>query len=155
MSVSRTNASFGCPKDVRFQCTRCAICCGDTESRMRHVLLLRGDAEAISRSVLKPVEAFATEVKGHEPYVYEMRKTDEEGKCFFLEGRNCGVYELRPLVCRFYPFELVTLKDGKHKFLCTEECPGIGKGTKLTTAFFENLFNRASAQLGTKKPREI
>lgn len=152
--TSRAKPGFNYPRDVRFQCTRCALCCGDTKNRTRHILLLWGEAQAISRSVLKPIEAFASEIKGHEPYVYEMRKTDEAGKCFFLEGRNCGVYEVRPLVCEFYPFELVTLKDGKHKFFCTDECPGIGKGNKLTTAFFENLFNRAHAQLGTKEPRK-
>jgi Fe-S-cluster containining protein len=115
------------------------------------VLLLREDAQTISEAVLKPVEAFATETGGCEPYVYEMRKTGGEGKCVFLEGTDCRVYALRPLVCRFYPFELVTLKDGRLGFFCTNECPGIGKGRRLEREYFENLFRRACDQLGIKK----
>lgn len=103
---------------------------------------------------MKPVETFATEVKGHEPYVYEMRKTRQEGKCFFLEGRNCSIYELRPLVCRFYPFKLITMNDGKHRFFCTDECPGIGKGKELERNYFEKLFKRAQHQLRTEKTEE-
>jgi Fe-S-cluster containining protein len=136
---------------MRFQCTRCALCCGDTENRSRHILLLREDAETISRASSKPVEIFATESRNSEPYVYEMRKTGGEGKCFFLEGRNCSVYGLRPLICRFYPFELVRMKDGKHRFFSTQECPGIGKGNRLERGDFENLFKRACAQLERKK----
>jgi Fe-S-cluster containining protein len=109
---------------------------------------LWGEAQAISEAVLKPVETFAVEIEGQEPYVYEMRKTGEEGKCFFLEGRNCSVYELRPLVCVFYPFELRGMKDGKHGFFCTQECPGIGEGKKLEKDYFEGLFRRACRQLG-------
>jgi len=110
-------------------------------------MLLRKDARAISDAVLKPIEAFATVTGGQRPYVYEMRKTLEEGKCLFLEGTDCSIYTVRPLVCRFYPFELTTLKTGKPSFFCTGECPGIGKGKRLKKDYFENLFNRAYAQL--------
>jgi Fe-S-cluster containining protein len=110
-------------------------------------MLLREDARTISEAVVEPVEAFATETRGHGPYVYEMRKTQGEGKCFFLEGTDCSIYTVRPLVCRFYPFELVALKNGKPSFFCTGECPGIGKGKKLEREYFENLFERAHDQL--------
>lgn len=153
--MSQVKASFSYPKSVRFQCTKCALCCGDTKSRTRHILLLRIDAQTISKAISKPVDTFATEIEGHEPYVHEMRKTGKEGKCFFLKGRNCSVYELRPLVCKFYPFELTTTKDGKHRFLCTEECPGMGKGKKLGRNYFENLFKRAYDQLRTKTTEGI
>jgi hypothetical protein len=112
---------------------------------------LKEDAQTISKAISKPVETFATESRSREPYVYEMRKTGGEGKCFFLEGRNCSVYGLRPLICRFYPFKLVTMKDGKHRFFSTQECPGIGKGKRLEREHFENLFKRACGQLETKK----
>lgn len=114
-----------------------------------------GDARTISKAILKPVETFAAEIKGHEPYVYEMRKTVEEGKCFFLEGRNCSVYGLRPLVCKFYPFELRAMEDGKHRFFCTQECPGIGKGKKLERNHFEELFRRAYHQLSTQPTKGV
>lgn len=153
--MSRAKQGFSYPRDVCFECTRCALCCGDTQSRARHVLLLREEAQTISRAVLEAVEAFAVEIKGQEPYAYEMKKTAEEGKCFFLEGRNCIVYELRPLVCRFYPFELRAKKDGKHRFFYTQECPGIGRGKELEKDYFEGLFRRACRQLGAQMARGV
>jgi Fe-S-cluster containining protein len=97
---------------------------------------------------LRPVEAFATMTRGREPYVYEMRKTRGEGKCIFLEGADCEIYAVRPLVCRFYPFELATLKNRELSFFCTEECPGIGRGERLEREYFENLFRWACEKLG-------
>jgi Fe-S-cluster containining protein len=144
--VLGTGVGFSYPKSVRFRCDRCAVCCGDTENHARHILLLREEARAISRVILKPVEAFATEIEGRKPYVYEMRKTGAEGKCFFLHGTDCRVYEQRPLVCRFYPFKLATLK-GKHRFRCTSECPGMGKGRRLERDYFEELFRQACDRL--------
>jgi Fe-S-cluster containining protein len=145
--VSQTRIGFGYPKRVCFRCTRCALCCGDTKSRTRRILLLMEDARKISGGVLKPVEAFAILTRSSEPYVYEMRKTRGEGKCLFLEGADCSIYAVRPLVCRFYPFELATLKNGKPCFSGTKECPGIGRGKRLERKYFESLLKRAHNQL--------
>jgi Fe-S-cluster containining protein len=152
--VSGTGTSFSYPKDVCYRCTRCALCCGDTETHARHILLLREEARIISRVVLKPVESFARQIKYHEPYVYEMRKTSAEGKCLFLHGTDCCVYKQRPLVCRFYPFKLVTLR-GEHRFRCTSECPGIGKGRRLERDYFEELFRQACVRLEAKDTEGI
>lgn len=85
----------------------------------------------------------AEEIKGFEPYVYAMRKTEEE-KCFFLKDKSCTIYLMRPLVCRFYPFPLKNLGNNRYVFEYTEECPGIGKGPRLKKSFFETLFQEAS-----------
>jgi len=138
---------FGYPEGLRFECVRCALCCGDTRSRKRCILLLQEDARSISEAVFKPIEAFATKTRGHGLYVYKMRKTREGGKCVFLEGTDCSIYPKRPLVCRFYPFELVTQKDRKPSFFCTGECPGVKRGRRLEREYFEDLFNLACEQL--------
>ena len=139
--------SFNYPRDVRFRCQRCTTCCGDTETRVRHILLLRLEAERISREALKPIREIAVKIVGHEPDVFEMRKTAREGKCIFLAENQCMIYTLRPLVCRFYPFELKTAKNGTHKFGYTEECKGIGKGKQLDKTYFEDLFQLVNDQL--------
>lgn len=137
---------FNYPKDIRFRCNKCTLCCGDAKARVRHILLLKKEAERISEITSKSAEMFATEIEGHEPYVYEMIKTEEKGKCFFLKENKCTIYNLRPLICRFYPFQLSPAKGGKYKFFCTKECPGIGKGKKLGKNHFENLFQHAWEQ---------
>jgi len=133
---------FNYPRDVRFHCQRCAVCCGDTIKRVRHVLLLKIEAERIAEVIVKPIEEFAGKIEDHAPYIYEMRKSVKEGKCIFLENKRCTIYPLRPLICRFYPFELKITTNGKHKFLYTKECPGIGQGKKLTKNYFKNLFQQ-------------
>lgn len=139
--------SFDYPKNVRFQCKRCALCCGDTKKRDRHILLLKKETERISEATCKPVEEFAVHVEGRGPYVYEMEKTEEEGKCLFLKENLCTIYASRPLICRFYPFQLRTMKDGRHRFSHTTECPGIGKGKRVGKSYMERLFQQACEQL--------
>jgi Fe-S-cluster containining protein len=136
-------ASYSYPKQQQFQCERCATCCMDTRTHVRRVLLLKNEAKHISRVSEKPMEEFITEVVGHEPYAYEMKKTPEDKKCVFLEGNSCRIYAIRPLVCRFYPFQLSKEKGQKYSFSVTAECPGVGKGEPLKKGFFEDLFRKA------------
>jgi len=130
--------SFKYPKHVSFRCVRCALCCGDTEHKVRSVLLLKPEADRISEKTLLDIDKFAEEIKGREPYVRQMRKT-EDGKCVFLKDDSCSIYQIRPLICRFYPFQLKNLGNSGYIFNYTDECPGIGKGSKLKRNFFERL----------------
>jgi Fe-S-cluster containining protein len=97
------------------------------------------EAERIAKETSKNIWDFAEKVEGAQPYVYLMRKT-AEGKCVFLKEGLCSIYRIRPLICKFYPFQLENGKNGKFKFTYTNECPNIGKGPKLTRRFFERLF---------------
>lgn len=145
--MSKSEANFVYPKNVRFQCTRCTLCCGDTETRSRHILILRKEAETISETTCKTIKAFAHQTRGHEPYVYEMRK-NENGKCVFLEGDACSIYSSRPLICRYYPFELKSQESGKCEFSFTTECQGLASGDVLKEFYFKALFRIARERLG-------
>ena len=83
-------------------------------------------------------EEFAERTGGPEPFVYRMRK--KGGRCIFLRDNLCSIYEIRPIICRFYPFKLENLGENRYRFSYTEECPGIGKGPQLKRGFFEELF---------------
>jgi Fe-S-cluster containining protein len=144
--MPRNHMNLTYPKNVRFQCTRCALCCGDTEARPRHILMLKKDAQSISKTTSRPIEHFARTTVGHEPYVYEMKKT-KDGKCLFLKKDTCTIYSSRPLVCRYYPFELKTIENGRIIFSSTEECPGIGRGKLLRRVHFEQLTRLASERI--------
>ena len=140
-------ASYIYPRHLLFECTRCATCCMDTKTHVRRVLLLKDEAKRISRVSQKPMEEFTVQVVGHEPYAYEMKKTPEDKKCVFLDGNSCKIYAVRPLVCRFYPFQLSKGKGQKYSFSATAECLGVGKGEPLRREFFENLFRQACETL--------
>ncbi len=143
------------PAQLRFQCTKCGICCGDTQEKTRRILLLTAEAEQIATATSQQISDFTEKIDGKTPYQYEMKKTAENGKCLFLAKNRCTIYALRPLICRFYPFELKTAANGKHQFLHTNECPSIGKGKPLSKNYFEKLFQLALSKTRTqRKPNE-
>ena len=144
--------SFKYPRDTLFKCTKCAICCSDTEIHVRHILLLEKEAEEISKITSNPIEEFAVRIKGREPYTYEMKKT-EEGKCAFLHGKDCSIYSSRPLICKFYPFQLEMTRNGRYGFFVTKECPGLGKGSRLGKSYFRSLFMQACHQIEENQMR--
>jgi Fe-S-cluster containining protein len=129
---------FDYPKKIRFKCERCALCCGDTKDRVRRILLLEVEAKSISQKTRRIVEDFAEKLDGFEPYIYMMRKA-KNGKCVFLKDDLCTIYQIRPVICRFYPFELKEDEHCKHVFAYTRECPAIGKGPYLERSYFERL----------------
>ncbi len=138
---------FTCPNKVLFECSKCGLCCGDTRQKTRHILVLEPEANAISTETSLPKQAFTKQLAGKNPYRYEMKK-DQEGKCFFLKDNQCSIYRLRPLICRFYPFELkFDAEKDQHVFDLTLECPGIGKGKMMTEKKFEELFLLAQERL--------
>jgi Fe-S-cluster containining protein len=110
------------------------------------ILLLKSEAEKISRRTLKKIDEFVEQIERQEPYAYLMRKTFD-GKCVFLKNNLCAIYETRPLICKFYPFKLDNLGNKRYAFTYTEECSGIGSGPKLKKEFFNTLFAEFMASM--------
>ena len=133
---------FDYPNAVRFQCIKCGICCGDTKEKRRQVLLLKTEVEQIAKATGRHVFKFAVKIEDKAPYSYEMKKR-KNGKCIFLENNRCSIYSLRPLICRFYPFELKVTHNQKYTFLYTDECPGINNGQQLNKSYFRKMLQLA------------
>ena len=132
------------PRGVRFLCTRCTICCRDSPTRARRILLLEGEAQRISMLTGQAILSFAEPSQREIRFPYEMKKAD--GRCVFLRGESCTIYEDRPLLCRYYPFYL-TRRENIYTFNPTDECPGIGDGEELERQFFESLLRLALEKL--------
>jgi Fe-S-cluster containining protein len=132
--------SFDYPKRLRFKCGRCALCCADTKDRKRRILITKIEGQRISKKTQKAFDEFAekTEDLASAPYIYRMRKTADR-KCVFLRDTACTIYRARPIICRFYPFELKSIGN-RHVFAYTRECPCIGKGPELKKTYFKKLF---------------
>jgi Fe-S-cluster containining protein len=138
---------FTHPANICFECNQCGLCCGDTEQKIRHILLLKTEADQIATQAGMPATEFATEIFDKSPYSYEMKKSDS-GQCVFLKNNQCSIYLLRPLICRFYPFQLTFDGDnGVHVFDFTYECPGISHGKPVSKKDFEALFLLARQRL--------
>ncbi len=138
---------FTYPINVHFSCSQCGICCRDTEQKTRHVLLLEDEARNIAVQISRSFADFSFQIADRLPFMYEMKKT-EEGKCVFLKENQCSIYLLRPLICRFYPFELKFDKDKQlHVFDFTLECPGVGQGKDFSILDFKKLYDLAQERM--------
>jgi Fe-S-cluster containining protein len=138
---------FTYPADVRFECNRCGLCCGDTNQKTRHILILEVEAKKISLQTGLSKLEFSKEIEDKLPYAFELKKTSE-GKCVFLKDNQCSIYPLRPLICIFYPFELKFDKDKNlHVFDFTVECPRINQGKAIQSRDFKKLFELAQERL--------
>lgn len=142
---------FNYPTQLSFGCSKCGLCCGDTALKVRHVLLLKSDVERIAKLTNSEVNTFAAETSNRIPFLYEIRKGSDK-KCVLLKDNQCTVYDIRPLICRFYPFELSTNDVGIHNFRVTKECPGVNCSDKFRTKelnvdYFRTLLELARAEL--------
>jgi Fe-S-cluster containining protein len=136
--------TFIYPKNLAFSCILCGICCGDTKEKKRKILLLNEEAIWISNKIGKKILDFAIPCVDTSPYLYRILKK-ENGKCIFLsENNQCCIYQDRPLICRFYPFELFNRINESYEFLFTKECQGINQGKILDKKYFRDLFEMAN-----------
>jgi Fe-S-cluster containining protein len=138
---------FTYPHNLRFECNKCALCCGDTKDKTRCILLLDSEIKEIVEKTAMPIIKFSREINGKNPYKREMNK-NPQGKCVFLKDNACTIYNFRPLICRFYPFEL-KFKDsqGTYEFTVTQECPMLNEGKELNETDFKKLFRLAQEKL--------
>lgn len=146
---------FDYPAHISFVCSECGLCCGDTSIKVRNVLLLKSDVERIAKLTKREISTFAVKTYDNLPYLYEMRKGSDK-KCVFLKDNKCSVYDVRPLICRFYPFELSTNDEDMHIFRVTKECLGVicsdnFNAKELSVDYFRALFELAWAELKGRK----
>ena len=109
--------------------------------------MLESEAKEIQEKTGLDLGEFCFEVFDKQPYRFEMKK-QADGKCLFLKSEGCRIYDLRPLICRFYPFEL-KFDDDKQAYVFnpTSECPAINQGKLLNEKDFRKLFLLAQEKL--------
>jgi hypothetical protein len=132
------------PKNIHFECQRCARCCGDTSHRGRNILLLEKEVEQISKHTGLRPSSFAAPAFGDGHYRYKMKKRN--GRCVFLDKKSCSIYEIRPLICQLYPFS-VRRRNGVYTFEVAADCAGIGLGEPVTKEDYERMVERAIGSL--------
>ncbi len=88
--------------------------------------------------------SFASAFSNSGYFHYRMKK--RSGKCVFLEGKACRIYDIRPIICRFYPFS-VKKSNSTYMFEAAKDCPGIGLGESLSLTEFERMLAEAQSKL--------
>ncbi|MBW1709387.1 MAG: YkgJ family cysteine cluster protein [Deltaproteobacteria bacterium] len=105
-----------------FNCQRCGKCCQGEGG----IHINPPDAEAIGKVLGLSADQFIerfTEPKGN----LLSLKTGPDGYCLMydLEIRGCRIHEVKPVMCRAWPFYSAPLKHREEFEIVKNNCPGI------------------------------
>ncbi len=155
------------PEELKFVCTRCGNCCTDKDTLVNityldilrlktglnldlkemleiigfYVFNKKVTEETLDKMVVSPIES----EKG---LAFTGLLKNELGECYFYDKKKtkCLIYNIRPMLCRTFPFsfdlssDLVNKATGDAKLFYTEKakkyCPGIGSDSPVIK--FEN-----------------
>ena len=127
---------------VNFNCHHCNHCCTEVVCLpspwdVRRIEKMTGQDPIDFLEFLDPDEIVDVDdddptwldVDG-EKYIMALKRDTETG-CHFLNKttKYCSIYEARPLLCRLYPFEMVTDKEDKFEGFRLHEGIGCPKNT--------------------------
>jgi hypothetical protein len=137
--MSEHDASAWWEGGLRFECTRCGLCCRGSG----RVEVSDAEIERLARREGLDDEAF------RRTYTREGRRgridlrDARNGDCiFFVEGRGCRVYEDRPSQCRTYPFWRSVLHDAESWRVEAGHCEGIERGERVPVDVIRALLGR-------------
>lgn len=104
-------------------CSNCvgksSTCCCDpiVDSPM----LLPNEVEAISKKMQIEKETFSKKIdlaKINNDYslkdLYQMRRYKNTNACYFYRDNKCTIYDIRPIDCRIFPYDIKLEKDGNY-----------------------------------------
>ena len=103
-------------------CSNCvgnaSSCCSD--SCVDSPMILPNEAENISKNKERVKEEFCTKIdfaKMNNDYslkeLYQMKR-GEDGACVFYKNNMCTIYDVRPIDCRIFPYDIKLEKDGNY-----------------------------------------
>ncbi|MFO0973201.1 MAG: YkgJ family cysteine cluster protein [Phycisphaerae bacterium] len=117
---------------LRFECTQCGNCCTGPPGYVFLTLAeIKRIAEFLGRTDGTLAAGDLRRVGGR--YSLTERKN---GDCTFLRAENgrrmCGIYPVRPLQCRSWPFWTSNVESPATWAEASRTCPGIDHGPRFT-----------------------
>jgi len=149
-------------KNLRFKCKRCAtFCC-----KLGGPNLTKKDIERIKQAGYK-TESFLEPVQNgrYESMVtpYGCLRSKKDGSCIFLKfnyekrSYECVIYDVRPILCRFYPFEVETPLPDCIIIRIISCCRGLNNagGEPVDKRFIINHIVEAIFDLNSEKTKRV
>ncbi len=115
---------------LRFECMRCGACCTGEPGIIR---VTEAEIMRIADWLKRPFGEIFQESVERIAQGYGIRERPD-GACMFWRDTGCGIYPVRPLQCRLYPFWFNLLRNPAAWEAEKKRCPGIGKGRRHTEA---------------------
>ena len=120
---------------IRFACTGSGKCCtarGDYE----FVFVSRAEERRIAAHLGLSLREFRRRYTKRAG-MGERSLRFPRGRCTFLLGTRCSIYEARPRQCRTWPFWPENMDRGLWEREIATFCPGIGRGRRYTAQEIE------------------
>ncbi len=121
---------------IQFECQGTGKCCM-ARGKYGYVYLTKQDRKRLAQFLNLPEAEFlnkhCTRKNGH----WHLKNPDQN--CAFLEGKQCTVYEGRPIQCRTWPFwpENMNAKTWNEEVL--PFCAGINQGKTYSAAEIKEI----------------
>ena len=128
---------------LKFTCTQCGNCCTGGPG----YVWLQGDelhkiAQYLNADMAEILHRYCRPLDGRVS-LKENKNSNGEYDCVFLTSqggrRICGIYSVRPLQCRTWPFWDGNLAGPKMWENTAEKCPGIGSGKHYSQSHVEKI----------------
>ena len=122
---------------IRFACTCSGKCC-TAHGEYEYVFYSREEERGLANSLGLSVREFR---KRHTKRAGALQRSLRfpGGKCTFLEGNRCAVYDVRPRQCRTWPFWAENMNKDRWDAEVASFCPGIGRGRRYTREEIERV----------------
>ena len=111
---------------IRFECQGSGQCCVSRDG-YGYVYMTKQDRIRMAQSLNMSTTAFTKKFCEKEDGLYHLID-GEEGRCLFLNGKSCGVYQGRPTQCRTWPFWPEVMNATVWEKEVAQFCPGVGTG---------------------------
>lgn len=144
---------------LRFSCTQCGNCCTGEPG---YVWVTREEIRRIARFLGREEEWLPPEELRRVGFKFSLTERSN-GDCIYLQRnargqRFCGIYPVRPLQCRTWPFWTSNLKSPRTWAEAAEMCPGMNNGkmhnfvaieeVRLKKSWEEGELDQVKAQRG-------
>jgi len=129
---------------LSFQCTQCGNCCSGAPG---YVYVTDEEIERIAEFIGRPAgKGLSTKHLRKVGRDYSLTEDKKTGDCCFLKTtkdgkRTCGIYPVRPVQCRTWPFWDINLESPDTWNEAALECPGINRGPQYDFVQIEVRLN--------------
>lgn len=129
---------------LKFECTGSGKCCV-SHGEYGFVFLNKSDIRRLEKFLGVPKEEFAQQDDFDFTRFSKAKKkcwhlSNSEKGCRFLNGKQCSVYEARPIQCRTWPYYPEHM-NAKAWSELSQFCPGVGRGPEKTEKEIKDIID--------------
>ena len=116
---------------LAFECQQCGRCCAGPEEG--YVWVTPAEITAIAAHLGMDEVAFRSRYVRKVRRRFSLKEQPHTKDCIFLRanddgGRGCGIYAVRPMQCRTWPFWASNLASPDSWSMAQQRCSGINRG---------------------------